>query len=233
MKLLNPLFRVVFFFCSLLLTSQSLAEVVCPKSIAIIGDSILAEQNLETLQSVYSDLGCDILIERLPGRRGIASFNNHTVDGEMYRLAIAEPRYTRNFVRSEIPLFQHSGSLWLHPNHTLRDSLPTGYTLGIVWHEKYMERRRGKLFKTVEDVYEAYNKGEIGSFVSSDFSVLHNVSEGKFIIAPDQGESIMRAPLYHYLGAEFSPFMKLFSDYLRKNTPFSLSESKVFKDIIN
>ena len=227
MKLSFSLIGIALFSSCFYLTGLAQAQVVCPKSIATVRDSVLAEANKAILQSVYSDLGCDILLDELPGRRGIASFNNHTVDGEMYRLEVAEPRYTREFVRSEVPLFQHSGSLWLHPDQALQESLPIGYTLGIVWHEQYMEGRRGRLFKTVEESFNSYNNGEIGSFVSSDFSVLHRISEGGFNVVPDQGAGIMSAPLYHYLGAEYSPFMKLFSDHLRKYSPFAHMEPKM------
>ncbi|MEH6632841.1 MAG: hypothetical protein V7776_18645 [Halopseudomonas aestusnigri] len=227
MRLFGSLIGIVFFSSYLCLSELTQAQVVCPKSVATVRDSVLAEANKAILQSVYKDLGCDILLDELPGRRGIASFNNHIVDGEMYRLEVAEPRYTREFVRSEVPLFQHSGSLWLHPDQALRENLPTGYTLGIVWHEQYMKGRRGRIFNTVEEIFNSYNNREIGSFVSSDFSVLNRISNGGFDVVPDQGEGIMSAPLYHYLGAEYSPFMKLFSDHLRKYSPFAHMEPKM------
>ncbi|OUS17279.1 hypothetical protein A9Q97_01745 [Rhodospirillales bacterium 47_12_T64] len=224
MKSLCALFGPVIFICCLGLTSQAQEKLRCPRSIATIGNSVMAEASKGTLLRVYDDLGCHIILEELPGRRGIASFNNSIVDGEMYRLRIVEPRYTRKFVRSAVPIFLVSGSLWRRPNSKGDDNLPTGHVFGIVWQEKYMEGRRGKVFNTVEEAFKSYEVGEINSFLASDFAVRHRISEDGFSIVPDQGERLMEAPIYHYLGEEFTPFMNFFSSYIKKHSPFALME---------
>ncbi|WP_419902291.1 hypothetical protein [Kiloniella sp.] len=193
----------------------------CPKRIAVLSDSTLAEISKEILLEVYKDLGCTTAINKFPGRRGIASFNNGSVDGEMYRIKGVEPRYSRNFVRSELPLFTLTGSIWLHPDKGMHESLPTGYVLGLIWNEKYMAGRRGKVFKSLDEVFKAYEEGELGGFLCSDLAVQHRISNNEFAKPPYLGERIMAAPLYHYLGSEFTPFMELFSSYLRSHTPFA------------
>ncbi len=220
----------------LLFSSTSFAEEKrhdCPKKIASIGESVLADTGERILKEVYQALGCEVVVEALPGRRALAAFNNSSVDGELYRLRIAESKYKRTFVRSETPIFTINNSLWVHPNKDLASRLPIGYVRGILWQEKYMDGRRGKIFNSVEDVFLAFDHGEVGAFLSTDFSVSSYQNQKGFQIIPARSEKINTASLYHYLGAEFSPFMERFSNFIATHSSFSEMEVSTDVNFVN
>lgn len=228
--------RWVLFISLLSISSVAFAEEKkndCPRRVASIGESVLADTGERILQGVYKALGCDVFVEALPGRRALAAFNNSSVDGELYRLRIAESKYTRSFVRSETPIFTISNSLWAHPNKDLATQLPIGYVRGILWQEKYMDESRGKIFNSVEEVFLAFDNGEIGAFLSADFSVASYQSEKGFQIIPVRSEKINIVSLYHYLGAEFAPFMKRFSKFISVHSSFSELEVPTDGDFVN
>ncbi|WP_085908560.1 hypothetical protein [Kiloniella majae] len=228
--------RWVFVISMLSISSVTFAEEKkddCPRKIASIGESVLADTGERILKSVYKALGCEIVVQALPGRRALAAFNNSSVDGELYRLRIAESKYKRSFVRSETPIFTINNSLWAHPNKDLAAQLPIGYVRGILWQEKYMDGRRGKIFNSVEDVFLAFDHGEVGAFLSTDFSVASYQAEKGFQITPVRFEKINTASLYHYLGAEFSPFMKRFSMFISAHSSFSELEIPMDGEFVN
>ena len=141
------------------------------------------------------------------------------VDGEVYRLQIAEPLYTRAFSRSSHPLFELTSSLWLHPVSSGVRKPPIGYILGIVWMEERMKGQEGKAYHSEAEMYGAYNKGHLSGFLATDASVRNMIAEGKFIVPPKHGKTEHQVPLFHYLGKEFSPFMEKLSAAL-KTQPF-------------
>ncbi|WP_156176798.1 hypothetical protein [Kiloniella spongiae] len=228
--------RWIFFISMLSISSVSFAEEKkddCPGKISSIGESVLADTGERILKGVYKALGCEVVVEALPGRRALAAFNNSSVDGELYRLRIAENKYKRPFVRSETPIFTVRNSLWTHPNNDLATKLPIGYVRGILWQEKYMDGRRGKIFNSVEDVFLAFDHGEVGAFLSADFSVSSYQAEKGFQTEPSRAEKINTASLYHYLGAEFTPFMKRFSKFISDHSSFSEMEVSMDEDFVN
>lgn len=197
---------------------------VCPKTLAAISENYLSLTSKKILSAIYESLGCPVEVLDYPGRRGVFSFNSLQVDGEILRFEVVESLYTRRFVRSSRPLFFENGHLWLHPDVSLRETLPIGYLFGIVWHENYMKGRRGKVYNSSDDLLNAYQNGEIGSFLYTDFAMNIRVTAGKIQPVPEKGGRIIHAPFYHYLGAEFTPFMIRLSRYLDEHEPFSFME---------
>ncbi|WP_421780854.1 hypothetical protein [Kiloniella litopenaei] len=225
-------------FIILILFSPSVAyseeeKSDCPRKIASISESVLADTGERIIKEVYKALGCDVIVVALPGRRALAAFNNASFDGELYRVRIAESKYKRTFVRSDTPIFTVNHSLWSHPNQDLSSQLPVGYVRGVLWQEKYMDGRRGKIFNSVEDAFRAFDNGEVGAFLSSDFSVFSHLNQSGFQIIPRRLKKIKTAFLYHYLGSEFAPFMKRFSKYILLHSSFSEMEVLFGDDFVN
>ncbi|KKJ75690.1 hypothetical protein WH95_17180 [Kiloniella litopenaei] len=205
----------------------------CPQKLASISESVLSDTGERLINKIYKALGCDIVVEALPGRRALAAFNNASVDGELYRLKIVEDKYQQPFVRSDTPIFTITNSLWGHPNPSMVSKLPIGYVRGIFWQEKYMDGRRGRIFNSVEEVFKAFGNGEIGSFLSTDFSVSFYKEKHGFKVNPNRLEKINSAALYHYLRGQFAPFMKRFSVYISTHSIFSEVEIPVDGSFVN
>jgi len=202
-------------------STPSSAEVACPKNIATIDQGVLSPVVAKILQNLYLEIGCPMTLLALPGRRGIASFNSGSVDGEIMRLAKAEGAYEREFVRSQKPLFSLTYSLWHHPNRKEKERLKTGYTLGVVWQEDHMKDKRGERFHNGANLFKAYNAGRLSGFLSADMSVRKLVSEGALSPEPIKAQLILSAPMYHYLASEFAPFMTLLSAKILERKAFS------------
>lgn len=207
------------FFASPLSAGE--ASVECPKSIAFIATEPLNAAAAETFRQIYSELGCDTKFVGVPGRRGIRSFNEGAVDGELFRLKRAEKAYKREFVRSSTPLFTLHNALWLHPDPSIRDKYPQGYLMGILWQEEYMKRRNKSVFHDAEIMHETYRNGRLGGFLGTHYTVRSMASRGRLTPAPTMGKIIVSEPLYHYLSAEYAPLMARFSDIVRERNPFS------------
>lgn len=195
------------------------AETACPKNIAAAENDALNLAAAKILKSLYSEMGCEVVFIELPPRRGINHFNNGLVDGELFRLRQAEVHYKRAFVRSDLPLFLLSNSLWLHPDLKANERFPIGYFLGVVWQENYMNNVEGKSFIDSEQIFRAYNDGHLRGFLSADFSVEAEVRNNRLLPPPEKGEALLEAPLFHYLGEEFAPIMKRLSQKLN-DRPF-------------
>ncbi|MCZ4282928.1 hypothetical protein O4H49_19250 [Kiloniella laminariae] len=214
------------FFFLFLFPGRVLAEGEggCPQVVSSVSNSFLDQTSQKILKSVYDALGCSVTVLAVPGRRGISLFNSMEVDGELHRFDIVEPHYSREFVRSSRPMFYQDGSLWLHPDLQVRETRPTGYLFGVIWQENYMKNHRGKVFNSSEELVKAYQTGEIGSFLYTDFIMMTKITEGEVLPVPQKGGRIIHAPLYHYLGVEFTPFMARFSQYLDQHEPFAVLE---------
>lgn len=193
----------------------------CPDEIATISESVLALAGQKIIHSIYKELGCEIAFEPLPARRAFVAFNQYTVDGELYRLPIIEkniPGLLCVLMYLSLLLSTHYGdiqSLILYP------VCPLGIYGGILWQEEYMKGRRAKIFNSFEDLLTAFNNEEVGSFLSADFSISFYQNQKGFKVRPIKSKEIGKADLYHYLGAEFEPFMKRFSNFLVENPTFS------------
>ncbi|WP_419904297.1 hypothetical protein [Kiloniella sp.] len=192
----------------------------CPATLATIDKGSLSLLVVKTLGEIYQELGCRVRFMPYPGRRGIASFNNKQVNGEVMRIEKVERAYKRDFVRSSVPLMMLNSSLWQHPDSLAKADLPIGYTLGIIWQENYIKNKRGRKFSNAQELFRAYNSGELSGFLSADITVKIQVENGEIIPRPIQKQTVISAPLYHYLGQEFTPFMKRFSDLLQREDRF-------------
>jgi len=213
----------VFFFClASFLSSHCVADesTRCPETVAIIQDNSLVEATLESFKAIYLQLGCKPKFVELPGRRGIMYFNKNLADGEFFRLPLAEVLYSRSFVRSDTPLFYISNTLWLHPDPKVRESLPLGYLLGVVWEEEYMKSRDGMAFYSNIEVYDAYQKGLISGFFDSSYLANTQFDYLDLQPAPVLGKYISKLPLFHYLGVEHAEFMGKVSEVLKTNNPY-------------
>ncbi|WP_417429759.1 hypothetical protein [Kiloniella sp.] len=126
--------RWIFILIVLSYSSATFAEEIsddCPKMLASISENVLSDTRERFLKKIYKTLGCDIVVEALPGRRALAAFNNASVDGELYCLKIVENKYQEPFVRSETPIFSITNSLWGHANQNMVSELLIGYVRGI------------------------------------------------------------------------------------------------------
>lgn len=216
----------VFFLISI---NISVADnsYLCPQSIAAISDDPLSHKGSKILSKMYTALGCPIEIVFLPGRRGISYFNQKKVDGELYRLNLIEAAYSNKFTRSSSPLFEIINAVWARPDLTDIKLEPIGYVIGIAWHENFIKNanenipfRRAK-FDSEEDMLLAYNNGKIGSFLSEAQSISLLSSQNKYKVIPRKSFDVEALPLFHYLQAKYTPFMKEFSKYLQEHQPFA------------
>ena len=201
--------------------SETLATANCPASVATIDKGILSPIVSKIMSNLYKELGCQMELLPLPGRRGILSFNAGQVDGEVIRLAKAEAAYKRKFVRSSEPLYNLTFSLWSHPEASLQGALPIGYTLGVLWQEDYMTGKRGRRFHSADKLFTEYNAGRLSGFLAADISVVQLIESGKIVPAPKKVITILTAPMYHYLGREFSPFMDRLTALIKVRNSFS------------
>jgi len=218
-------------FISLLLSSFELFAQTsyCPKKIAVIQGDPLSDQGAEILTKVYKALGCAIDLSKLPGARGILHFNRKMVDGELYRLRLVENAYERDFVRSLVPLFKLTNAVWENPNGTAATDKPLGYVKGIKWHETFvkeyvLETPKLVQFNTEKNLYDAYVRGAIGSFLSEKQTVNLLIDDDKLSLIPRLKKAIETKPLYHFLDSKYVEFMADFSKYIQNNQPFKVME---------
>jgi len=155
------------------LTSPTLGmeEPKCPQRVAAFDGTIIPVEVIAVFKKMYSDLDCEPTYVPLPGRRGIIQFNHGKVDGEIFRTEKIEPLYTREFVKSAIPVFTISNSLWRNPSAKQSKKKKIGYVLGIVWQEKFKTVGVKKSYHNAEKMYEAYNSGLLTEFLSSNYSL--------------------------------------------------------------
>jgi len=221
--------RLLWIFPSLFLGSiltvalvQAGEPVDCPKSLAIIETDKLSADASQIMIDLYKTLGCSVELKALPGRRGIKHFNEHRVDGELFRIEKAEASYHRKYIRSSVSLMTLSNTLWLYPDKEIQEKYPIGYVLGIVWQEHSIKKYQGLAFHDEEKMFEAYRRGRLGGFLSSDLTVNTWLMSNHFSPAPNPvaSEVLMVVPLYHYLSAEFRPFMEKLSELLATQNPF-------------
>jgi len=202
-------------------------NIQCPKKITYVENDPLSQKTIVILQKIYAQLGCPIEAIKLPGRRGPLHFNRGLVDGELYRGIPAEKNYSRAFVRSPVPLLEISNRLWRNPSNT-DPKAPIAYTLGVAWQEKYIASNTAKTGITHTPImyntekYEAYAKGRIKRFLSADTNVEDMIEKNILGNTPQPiiEKTIATLPLYHYLGAEFTPFMEKFSALVSQTNPF-------------
>lgn len=201
----------------------------CPPKIGMMQGDPLAVPAKEILLKVYKKLGCNIKVVPLPGARGILHFNKKLVDGELYRLPLAEKAYERTFVRSLVPLFKLTNAVWENPDYNISSKKPLGYVRGIKWHEEYVQNhfldmQKIAQFNSEDKMYEAFNRGIIGAFLSEKQTVKLLSEDGRLTVSPRLKSTVESKPLYHYLSSNYSTFMADFSKVIEAEHPFSILE---------
>lgn len=201
----------------------------CPKKIGMMQGDPLAGPAKDILLKVYKKLGCHTKVVPLPGARGILHFNKKLVDGELYRLPLAEKNYERTFVRSLVPLFKLLNAVWENPDYNVTSKKPLGYARGIKWHESYIQKHFLDMqniaqFNTEEKMFEAFNRGAIGRFLSETQTVKLLLDDGRLSISPHLKSTVENKPLYHYLSSDYSTFMADFSKIIEAEHPFVVLE---------
>ncbi len=216
--------KIVIFLTFVLCLSTGAQAKYCPEKIAVISGDPLANGVQGILQSTYHTLGCEIEFVSVPARRGILYFNNRSVDGEIYRLSLVENAYNIPFVRSSVALLYLKNALWENPDREIAQKRPMGYVRGIKWHDEYTASLKGHVnmisFGSEENMFQAYERGSIGSFLTEKQSVDLLQAQSFFKTSPKMVKVISNLPLYHYLNADYADFMKKFSAYLVAHKPF-------------
>lgn len=200
-------------------------NIQCPEKLAIVQNGRFVDATVDKLKALYLQLGCRPTLQEFPGRRGILHFNEKLVDGEFFRIPLVEKQYSRPFVRSAVPLFQTSNILWLHPDEKVRERLPLGYILGVVWHEAYMKNHQGVAFSSARKMFDFYQKGRISGFLASTGPIIDQSELSALQPPPVRSEFISRQSLYHYLGSEHAEFMEKLSEQLMINNPFDAADT--------
>jgi hypothetical protein len=210
-------------FFILLASPVSAAEISykCPQRIASNDSNQISIYTLNIIEQIYRKLGCATEFVSLPLKRGIFYFNSGKVDGEVLRAELAEKYYKVPFARSTVPIFTLTNAVWSHPDASIQAQRPIGYVLGIVWHEAYIKGKKGKKFHSEAEMYDAYNQGNLGGFLDSDFIAKKEIRENQITPAPVRTEIIEELPVYHYTHKEFADFMAAFSHYIEAQHPFN------------
>ncbi len=213
-------FTVVILLCLVRIPAQA-EDYQCPKKVTSILQNTFSIEVSSVLRRVYQELGCETRFIPRPGKRALMEFNSGKYDGETMRLTIAEKSYSIDFVRSEEPLLNFTGSHWVSPNLNNQKKRPMGYVRGILWQEKQAKGKNSVAFNGNPQLFAAYNSGSIHSLIAADYTIINAIKSGQFETPPVRQEEVFSAPLYHYLAKEFTPFMKTLSAYLKEHDVFS------------
>lgn len=219
------MYRVGFWlFCfAVLLTTMSSGRAhdpSCPRKIGTIQNTLVYKEVEQLFEQVYQELGCELVLVTLPARRGIASFNNHYIDGEILRTPAVEKAYERDFLRSR-PLFTVRFGLWGHGRMIER----IGYLQGYVGQQKlvksYMEEgRMVQSFASNEQMFAALQRGALDAVLTGElaWNAYSNGTEKPL----DGGiqEVLATIHLHHYLDPAYKSFLQKFDQYLMDYTPF-------------
>jgi len=218
-----PVVFALFLFCIFALPAQA-QRSQCPKMLGYQDDTPLVQTAKDILQSVYQQLGCEVRFSFLPTKRSLVYFNAGQVDGEFYRFPEIEPLYTRNFVRSAIPLVYLVRGIWGYPDKTRQQKKPLGYVKGYPWQDQYIQNNpeiHAIGYNTADGLNRAYNTGIIGSLLTNNLYAHHLSSTGVVEEKPVPLTVFKKRPFYHYLDARYAPFMERFSALLVRKNPFT------------
>lgn len=209
-------------------TKQGASQrLVCPHKLSTISQNLLPKEVGSLLQQAYQDIGCTIIIEPVPGRRGIMHFNNAVSDGEVMRLSVVEPSYTRAFARTAQPLFEIQNAVWRRKNASKNDAQIYGFTLGIKWteiHSQYdPENREYVPFSHQSDLLNALNSEKILGYLSSSQGITLRAEAGLLKFPMIMEQEISRLPVFHYVATEFRPALRALE--------VVISEKKIFEDL--
>ncbi len=73
-------------------------------------------------------------------------------------------------------------------------------------------------------MFDAYNHGLLGDFLSRDFTANKQIHENKIAPAPVRTKVIRERPVYDYTRRNYSDFMTAFSLYIEAQNPFKQLE---------
>ncbi len=203
------------------------AKQYCPGKVATIEGSNLSLDVATILKQVYAKLGCTLETESLPGRRGVTHFNKSLVEGEITRFRMIEKQYEKPFVRSSVRILNITTVKWSHPSPEISKARPMGYLLGVAWQERYVansskeSQAKSVNFKSDEEIVAAYNRGTLGSFLATKYTMNTLLKKDSFLLKPVLSETVSSIPAFHYLDAKYTKFMADFSEIIEQQDPLS------------
>jgi hypothetical protein len=208
--------------CPVLMSSGRAADVTCPQKVATIQNALVYKEVEHVFRQIYKQLGCELILLEMPAKRGIVSFNNHHIDGELLRTPAIEGRYSREFVRS-VPLVVIRFGLW-----ALQDKVERiGYLQGFVVHQdaanKYVQQGRVvQSFASNEQMFAALQRGALDAVITGELA--WKAYSTRHPDAPRVGlrEILAHLELHHYLSVDYTLFMREFSQYVQQNKPFGI-----------
>jgi len=205
---------------SVVISSARAQEVACPQKIGTIQNAFVYKEVERVFRHIYKIMGCELTLVELPAKRGIASFNNNRIDGEMLRTPAVETLYKRDFVRS-LPLFTIRFGLWGPTDKIER----IGYLRGYVVHQKaadhYVEAgRMVQSFSTNEQMFAALQRGALDAVLTGELAWNAFSAGGHGALEGGIQETLATLRLHHYLAPAYTPFLKKFDQYLNDHTPF-------------
>ncbi|GGF62051.1 hypothetical protein GCM10011332_14870 [Terasakiella brassicae] len=196
----------------------------CPQTLSMYAENKLTLKARHIFEEMYAKLGCKLSVRLLPPKRSVIYFNSSLIDGELYRLEDIEKSYTQTFVRSQFPLLSIPASLWASADPEIYKTRPLGYIKGYAWQERFIRQKpllTPVAYKNEDDLYIAFNKGIIGSFLSNDPYVDFLQKEGLLSASLKKIMTLETRHFYHYLHAKYAPFMERFSELLAKEDNFA------------
>ncbi|WP_196220769.1 ABC transporter substrate-binding protein, partial [Roseibium hamelinense] len=193
----------------------------CPGQLATVAETALNRILLAHVRPLYAQLGCDLDVVEYPGRRGVLAFNAGKVDGELYRLPVIESSYQTAFVRSSVPIVQFHQAVWTREGRGALDrSSRIGFVIGRKWHENYAEAH-ADTFSFVRyvdgpNMWSHFVSGKIDAVLAIDTTI---TALKRRDVLPDDVMPIRvigENALFHYLHADYAPFMGALDAALEK-----------------
>lgn len=221
MKIVSILVLVAL-FCLTIPAYATTSE--CPQTLSMYQENKLTLKARHIFEEMYAKLGCKLSTRLLPPKRSLLYFNRSLIDGELYRLEDIEKKYTKTFVRSQSPLLSIPASLWASADPEIYRTRPLGYIKGYAWQERFIRQKpllTPLAYMSEDDLYVAFNKGIIGSFLNNDPYVDFLQKEGLLSVPLKKIMTIEIRHFYHYLNAKYAPFMERFSELLAKEDNFA------------
>lgn len=195
-------------------TPASFAAPPCPARVGYLEGNALTQLVLPIMKDVYQELGCSTRFMSLPGRRSLIAFNKKKIDAELMRLPLAESKYTISFSRSARPIFQLYSYLWINPDKERVKHLPYGYVKGTLWQERYVINKNFAAFYNTKNLLRAYNAQQIAGFLGSGTAIRKKIKNNTLHPVPVPIKEANRAPLYHYIQADYKKFLLRLDSYL-------------------
>jgi len=209
------------FVALLMMMSSGQADTSsCPRKIGTTQNTLVYKKVEQTFKQVYKELGCELILLEMPAKRGIASFNNRLIDGELFRTPAIETFYKRGFVRSR-PLFTFQFGLWGPTDKIER----IGYLRGYVIHQKaaddYVEQGyMAQSFSTNERMFAALQRGALDAVLTGELAWNAYSNRTSVPLNGEIQDALATIQLHHYLDPVYKSFLQKFNQYLMDYTPF-------------